>query len=133
VAGSFTPGRGAESMDQVDLMLNQVDRLLEISRDNVAHEGTDVDEGFYSALSMLAAAVHELAKRNDLLATEKAEAENAARLKADVTAAEDPVIGRCGVCHEPRRHSECRQVERDETCVYVCLTCGHTVSDQIPF
>jgi hypothetical protein len=32
--------------------------------------------------------------------------------------------------------SECRQIvsfEQGETFAYVCLVCGHTVSDEIPF
>ncbi len=45
----------------------------------------------------------------------------------------DPYVGWCPGCQTNRSRSQCRQVERDETCVYACATCGHTVSDQIPF
>lgn len=32
----------------------------------------------------------------------------------------DPYIGYCPACMEVHKLSECRQAERDETCVYVC-------------
>jgi hypothetical protein len=46
---------------------------------------------------------------------------------------DDPYVGWCARCQENRSRSQCRQVERDETCVYACQTCGHTVSDELPF
>ncbi len=48
-------------------------------------------------------------------------------------AREDPHVGYCVFCGEGRRRSQCEQVERDETCVYACLTCGKTVNEDLPF
>ncbi len=58
-------------------------------------------------------------------------AAEAARQLADMD--RDPYAGWCFSCRTTRTRSECRQDERDETCVYVCRVCGNTVSDEIPF
>jgi hypothetical protein len=48
---------------------------------------------------------------------------------------EDDIMGYCPGCDVwPRRCSECRQVERDERCVYACRTCGETIDEAyVPF
>ena len=43
----------------------------------------------------------------------------------------DPYIGYCPACGEVHKLSECRQVERDETCVYVCRL-RDAVIEEIP-
>ena len=46
---------------------------------------------------------------------------------------EDPYVGWCPGCQENRNRTQCRQVERDETCVYACATCGATIDELPPF
>ena len=46
----------------------------------------------------------------------------------------DPYRGYCWTCSAGRHESECRQVERDECCVYACRVCDSTVDEiQPPF
>lgn len=43
-------------------------------------------------------------------------------------------IGRCHTCNAPRYESECRQVERDECCLYACRVCDSTIDESVaPF
>lgn len=41
----------------------------------------------------------------------------------------DPYIGHCWQCDAARSRSECRQVERDECCVYACRVCDQTIDE----
>jgi hypothetical protein len=43
----------------------------------------------------------------------------------------DHTVGRCPDCGEERRRSECRQVERDECCLYACAACGATIDEGV--
>lgn len=43
------------------------------------------------------------------------------------------MIGKCWTCGAFRVREQCRQVVRDECCVYACRTCGATVDESPPF
>lgn len=53
----------------------------------------------------------------------------AGELAARMRAHDGERVGGCHVCQQYRTRAECRQVERDETCVYICLMCGNTIDE----
>lgn len=44
----------------------------------------------------------------------------------------DRYIGYCWTCRAGRSESECRQVERDECCMYACRICDSTIDESEP-
>ena len=68
-------------LDRVDSLLFHVERQLRVAWDLTQRHGTAPGvESLHSAMGLLLEAVKELAKRNDPLAAEKAEAASWARL-----------------------------------------------------